>query len=719
MTNLQISDEKYNELHLFIDESGKLNSNRRNEIRFVGGVLIFGEYNSAIEKSIEYSLRRAVKEIGRKYPQDLHYFQLPPNERKKLAYVIQKQLAFFRPQFGERMYGVLIQHDEDIYPDAPIALAEQELDNRYNSMLWSLIEYYVFVSDEVNKRLTNNAAIHLHIAKKSFSLPEDEDYINTVKSLGYNVSKNPQTGQHYVQTSINAQTIRGMFTMTIRNRWKTSQRELASIEINSINYDCNSYANDSKRRTVSTPTIYLADIILGVERNRIIDERIGIKPLQQILPFLEFLEYGKQLEVAVQCKACLLENQFEALVEILADESIDPDDIRNQDVMNRLVEEFKQNPTSFHSLIEIAVREIDEPKRRSHALMTAKLVSVIYQRANVFDLLIELYSILVSFAAANHTGDIIKAEAMWNQYLELEKQTPAIGKEYGLEKVRDIILMFRSRRAVNLMDKFNFEAAENVIVEVSKDEINFRGNNADDLEFISKRRIGICYSLAGQACAFQRKQDKANEFFNYALSCFTKPEDNERIWIYRGHLACDYPEVSTDIWKEIKERLLVDFNRRFEMLDNPFAFAILMKGTLVFGDINEKQEWLKEIDDVLEFYRQSMFSIHPCGLILQSAAMLYAAVWRETGDDNAVELADYYFQQAIGSLASGEKLLRLLSNACKLRHALFLYECNPHENKKSVELALRSFVNNASEFGLSFENLSPEETLSCLRFNYW
>ncbi|MDR2704517.1 MAG: hypothetical protein LBC02_01945 [Planctomycetaceae bacterium] len=61
MANLQT--EKYNELHLFIDESGNFDSIKKNEIKLVGGVLLFGEYSNTIEQCIKDSLFMAIKSI--------------------------------------------------------------------------------------------------------------------------------------------------------------------------------------------------------------------------------------------------------------------------------------------------------------------------------------------------------------------------------------------------------------------------------------------------------------------------------------------------------------------------------------------------------------------------------------------------------------------------------------------------------------------------------
>jgi hypothetical protein len=715
MINLQ-SDNKFDELHLFIDESGSFDSTRRNEIKLVGGVLLFGEYNNAIDKGIEKSLLTAVKSLRGKYPQDLHYSMQSPKNNKIFSDTLKKQMDIFCKENDTKIYSVLIRHEEDIYSDTPRILAEREFDNRYSSMLWSLIEYCVFVSDKVNERLANDATVHLHIARKSFRLQNnDEDYVNVVRSLGYNVMQNWNTNEYYVPTSVNEQAIRGMFAIAMKNQWKTSKRTLKTIDMTPLVYDPDPQANDPKRQKESLSALYLADILLGIER-----KRLQHQSFQSILPIFESLEYGKNLDVVMRCKTCLVDNHFEGLIKILAEESIDSDDLHNQDIVNRLVKEFKQNSANFYRLYEIASENIDKPKYRNHALQTLKLLDTVYQKANIFDLFSELYSTLISFSAANHSGNIRKAEANWTHYLDLEKQVSLIGKENGLEKARDIILMFRSRRAVNLMDFFDFEAAENIIGELSKDEIHFRGNNSDDLKSMSSWRLGVCYSLMGQACAFQKKDETAKDFFRYALGCFTEPNDIERIWVYCGHLVCDFPETSTDLWNDIKKHLPTTTEQHLLWFEKPFVFAVLLKGLFVFGDLKEKQEWLNENNERLKSDLSNVLKLHPYGLILQTAAMLNAAVWHETDNVIYAEHADHFFGQAIRSLASGEKLLQFLSNACQLRRALFIKEWKPtKENSQSLNLMLQIFVRQASEFGLTLDNLSPEEALNYIRFNYW
>ncbi|MDR2169190.1 MAG: hypothetical protein LBP59_03520 [Planctomycetaceae bacterium] len=714
MTTLQ--ENKFNELHLFIDESGNFGSMSKREQKLVGGVLLFGEYSKAVERKIKNSLLAAVKSIDGKYPQSLHFCD--NNSQKKFVETLQKQLDVFRKESNTKIYGVFIRHEEDIYANTSNILAEYELDNRYKLLLWSLIEYCVFADDKVNKRLTDDAVIHLHIASKSVPLKNrDEDYINLTRSLGDNVLQNPITGEYYVAKSINEQTIQGMFSVAMKDKWITSKRKLATIDVTPLNYNLDEYSFDPKRSKESTPALYLADILIGLERQRLNGRYNGYV---QILPVLESLEYSWQLDVAMRCKACLVDDNFDALISILDEESIDPDDLHNQDIMNRLVKEFKLNPKSFHRLYEKAVKNIDYPQNRNHALQTLKLLDAVYHNANVFDLFSELYSTLITFSAANHAGDIRKAEANWNRYLELEKQISSIGKENRLEKAKDIVLMFRSRRAVNLMDMFDFEAAEKIIIDAKNDEERFRRNNSDDLEFLSTWRLGICYSLAGQACAFQKKQEAANDCFRNALSCFTEPGDLERVWVYLGHLACDFPETSIDLWNEVKEHLPTTIEQDIMLFEKPFVFAVLIKGLLVFGDINEKQEWLDRNNEILKSDLFDASKIHPYGLILQTLAMLNIAVWYETGEKIYAEYADKFFDQAIRSLASGEKLLQFLSNVCWLRRTLFIKEWQPtNENEQYLDLMLQTFVHKASEFGLAIHKLSLEEIMGCIRFNYW
>jgi len=145
-----------------------------------------------------------------------------------------------------------------------------------------------------------------------------------------------------------------------------------------------------------------------------------------------------------------------------------------------------------------------------------------------------------------------------------------------------------------------------------------------------------------------------------------------------------------------------------------------MKGMLVFGNTKENEEWLSQMDEVWESYTPDTLQTHPCGLILQTAAMLNAAVWQDTGKSIYAERANRLFDKAICSLALGKNLLQFLSNACQLRRALFLTNWKPtNENKRLLTSALEMYINKASEFGLTLSNIQPEEALTILRFNYW
>jgi hypothetical protein len=289
MTNLQTED-KFNELHLFIDESGNFDSIKKNEIKLVGGVLLFGEYNNTIEQGIKNSLLTVVQSIHGKYPQSLHYFGQSQKNHKMFSDTLKEQLDVFCKENDTKIYGVLIRNEEYLDTNVPKIIVEREFDDLYLSMLWSLIEYCVFASGEVNSRLTNDAVIHLHIARKSFRLNNnDENYINVIRSQGYTVAQNPNTGEYYVPMSVNEQAIRGMFSMTRKNQWKISERKLETVNMNPIVYNPYPAAKDPKRQKESTSALYLADITLGVERTR-----LRCKFFQSIVPILESLEYRKK-----------------------------------------------------------------------------------------------------------------------------------------------------------------------------------------------------------------------------------------------------------------------------------------------------------------------------------------------------------------------------------------------------------------------------------------
>ncbi len=711
--------EKYSELHFFLDESGLFGSTR--ELMLVGGVLLFGAYNHAVEDGIRQAMVDALGEIGGRYPNDLHfnhYRTTNPSQGKQLAASLSRRLDAWRQESGVDAYGILIRHRHDIFSGSSGILAERELDNRYISMLWSLVEHFVFVNEKVSRRLTDDAAIHLHIANRAFPFPANDDVRNLAESLGWYVVQDRNSPDQLIITSVlNGGELRGMFRVSMRDRWRLSKRNLVSVDIARLQY------HPTSDRPESTAALYLADVLLGVERRRMCahTDRTPMV-VHPPLPILDSLDYDHRLESLSFCKSRLDSGDTASLLAAVETTPFDTNDSRSKAMFDTLVDLFVKAPELFYPLYETASRNVDTPQDRRTGLELLVLLQAVHEKSKKLDLTADLYEILVPFSAANHAGDVLQANELWEHYLPLEKELPRLGPEKGLEMETS----FRCRRAVNLMDQFRFAEVEQILTDIGMKEERFRKQIAEffgtEPDRLDRRRLGICYNTLGQACSFQsadpEKRKLAESLFRSAIECFTNDSDIERAWVYLGHLACDFPENGRDLWNEVSVRLCELLDESIDALAKPFVFALLAKGALVFGDEQEKRRWNDELDKTLNEIPEEILAVHPFGLILQTSAMLNDILGRP-------DKAKARFRQAERSLMSGAELLKILATFCRLRLSLSLdkhglLDAGTKESLRNDVRFLRKRLPTAIISVIHTESVEhARDILPGVRFNYW
>lgn len=715
--------KKYDALHFFLDESG--NFTRMRDCMLVGGVLIFGDYDRAVQDGLRKAMEGAMGEIGRAYPQDMHFCELckeNPRLARQFATALNERLDAWRKTTGTQAYGVLIQHQHDIHSESPGLLAEKELDNRYISLLWALIENIVFVNEKVSRRLSDDAAIHLHIARRAFTFRKDEAVRQLAESLRWQVYDDDYHPGNYRITSIlSGPEIRGMFRVALHDRWANVGRSLASVDVAKMEY------KPINRSAETTPAMYLADVVLGVERQRMPGLYYKNQVIAQSpLPMLEKLSYDHHLEALSRSKAALESDGENVLLSLLKEQPFDVNDPQCRGIVSSLVSYLQKSPEPFYSLWESALKKVDHPSHRHKGNLLAALLEAVYRKSGVRNLQCELYSVMIPFSAANHSGDTQRANALWRTYLELENELPSLGGEAGMAFQTE----FRCRRAVSLTDQFRFLEAEKVLVEIGAKEDDFRGKMAvifnTTVENINAYRLGMCYSTLGQACAFQssrpERRGMAESLFRDALACFEKPLDQERVWVYLGHLACDFPEDGRALWEEVESHLPTFDGDNADGLDKPFVWALRLKEVLVFGDDEQKKQWLQRSAKMLKDCPQEVLAVHPFGLILQMLAMLAVSLKEE-------DEATRYFQQAEHSLGAGENLLQLLATISRLRHSLWLVQTHPGSEKKLARLeedmtrCIELVAGNDKQYFLLEPGQSPVESasqiLEKIRFNYW
>lgn len=651
--------------------------------------------------------------------------KIAPKQKQRFVTSLAGRLDQWRDEFDCDAYGILIRHRDDIYSGSSELLAERELDNRYISMLWSLIEHCVFVNEKISRCLTDDAGIHLHIANRAFLFRKDEELREIAKSLRWQVREDRNDPSKYVITSVLSETeIRGMFRMTLRNRWKHSRRHLASVDISSLNYE------PSSRAAESSPALYLADILLGVERRRMFaysDRQSALSPSP--LPILESLSYDRHLDASIQCTASLQVGGVGALVSTLENHPFSGD--VSPELRSVLVKSFRESRESFHRLFEIATKKVDHPTDRIAGQELAELLETVYRDSGLDDLQSEFSTILIPFSAANHTGDTAKANELWDRYLVLENRLPELNVDLGME----FGMQFRCRRAVNLMDQFRFREAEEILVKIGAKEEDFRNIISEfygaNVESVDRHRLGMCYSTLAQACAFQsydpEKRDLAEDLFRNALSCFESPNDRERILVYLGHLACDFPETGRDLWSEVETNLFVQPGRQVDGLEKPFVLAVLLKGILVFGDPEQKKNAATFYGKTLNDYPDHLFRYHPYGLILQCLGLLNIELWKETKENGLRTQSLAFLEWSRKSLDSGGFLLRTLASVAGVRRGLFLHGMDRLTEKDQnvfsnqvlfLEKRLGGLLGGTSSCSAAIHDRA-ETLLKNIRFNYW
>ncbi|MDR3110839.1 MAG: hypothetical protein LBU65_14315 [Planctomycetaceae bacterium] len=672
--------QKHSELHLFIDESGKFS---KRDINLVGGVLLFGQFDAAVQSGIKGAIFNACQSVDVQYPP--HYNQLGDNA-EIFSGAVTKNLEKWQKRTDTSIYGIFIHHKKDIYENAPPLLNEREIDNRYLSMVWSLIEHLCFASEEVANRITDSAKIHLHIAARKFPiLPEERDYF---ENLGYEIMRyrNIETGElEYTGNakSLQSSDIVALFRSVQRTRWTNSKLILETVTVDSINY----FDEYSINKPESPSPLYLADIVLGVERKRLRSHSGMIA--QRTLPIFESLEYEPVLEAVMQYKAYIANDNLEALFGSIAENPFDPSDLQNQDFVDELVTEYKKNKEPFNRLYETAVELVDHPLQREKAVKLSKLLNAIIEKSSEVDLQSKLYSLLFDFSFANHTGNVVKGNSIWEQWLKYEPQLPSLGLECGMNFYTD----FRLRRAVNLMDTFQYAEAEAVLLDGNTKEEDRRMKAAELFnckpEQIDAVQIGKIYNTLGQSLAFQGNDLQwAENSFRYAIECFKEENDIERSWVYLGHLACDHPDKLAHLWTEANEHLPGGDAPRIK----PFVFALKLKAILLFYGATEQDEWIKVSLNVLQNCPDNVRSEHPWGMVIQTTALICAKLYRETNDNIKRTIANDLFDWAIDSFSHGESMLQHIGNVCKLR-------------KK--------------QFNGAHLTTGEQEQINQLRFNYW
>lgn len=734
----------YRDLHLFIDETGDIAGDKHDPLRAVGGVLCFGDYDASYDQFLREILTRNLKNIAGKFPQDLHFSQsaLEYAQLDDFARAVGQELVAWQTD-QPHLYGVVMLHHEDIWgAHLHSTFAEDSRDNRYQAMLWALIEALVFLDPKITERLAPRWTLHLHVASRQVPFRGSGEERAMLASRGFEFDK--RDGVHFMVRPLNARDLHQQFELSMRQRWKTPHVELGQVEVESIEY------NDATRP--SAAALYLADLYLGQFRGA----KLRKQPLNILHTYRRF-EYGPWHEQLVDMHLAAANGEIQRFLShrrAFGSHDLDKDS-RYHTLASQLAAKIKPEvaarPELLFAELEAASAQVDVPGQSTAGSRRATETIELWKACGEVPLRAEILYLQTQLSHANHTGDIHLSDQLWQHFLALEQRFD----ELGLDGLR-LRAELRNRRAVSLTDHFRLDEARDTLMSL----IDAQETLADFIARFHPQRedsapnptLGALFGTLGQVEAFSKEYSAAESFFREALQYFDHPRDIERQWVYLGHVACD--TGNRDLWQEVAAALSQQGSLSAAIESgNQYLFALILKAHLALYDAAEYQNLLDHFsaERALADFSAEDRRHHPFGLIYQLYGMLYEALASaediQQGDRNfhAKQALNWYGEAARQMTTNSGALLNLLGLGATLRRELFHADLSVANTQQpdGIRVAFIRFRNHLQEhFGDHawrelqggkasgfFGRLDPgpehnfstraRAVLDGIRFNYW
>ncbi len=771
----------YDELQVYIDESGNLNQPGKEEILLVGGILVwrlkdtdksfkkYKDIDSLLKKCLEEAL---VETYHCKDYSYLHYYDKDCRAiEKKVKEVAWDKKNEFLLNLSLRLdeciedigknelfeiNGFFVLHKEDMNLQSSSLVSEESMDNRYLSMLKFGLEHLLFVCEKTRSRLTKNARVSIQVANR-----RTESHYNTqqqaesdkklYKSKGYKPELSNTT---ITVSSILSKEGLGVMLSDISKRWH-SMLELEPGELSSISYG---------NKMLSDAGYYLADLFLGQKRNAIKWDKSN----DCILPEYTSISYESASD---ELAKCVNAPNITTFIDLLW---------RRPDlVCTDIFKEFKSGIApkltidDICPLLEKVKKEVDSVKPDDLFLHTQSIMT------NFQDLVQynpeldcnETWKLTdwIELSQANHLGNIEYANDIWKRYVEHKKAG------FGFEN-RELELDFDTemtlRRVVNLMDRFRYTEAKQLTHELcEKQEYVYNVFKEQDTQQIQYRPdLGRCYSTLGQIKAFMARTEtdylEAVKLFKQTLQFYDPKNDKQgdivRTWIYIGHVACDLQwhgmNSARELWNEICSKLQLSLHNENDWtflktdIDHRYYLALQMKAILLFDDIAIIPPFIKAwnnpdniIANVIDKEKNSPKAlIHPFGFILQTLAMLYARLYREEPTDENWKKTIETYDVAINVIkAQKTKLFDFLALITEMRQSLFKIETHDNEEEREhlhdIYLDVKALLccdfgegaweentegEDSGYFGSHIRKNDPvtknaQQIIDMIQFNYW
>lgn len=664
------------ELHLFIDESGKLTGRpAAGHVMLVGGLLVLGSYTPDDDDALRQALRDAAAAAGVGFPQGLHVGAAghSPETWRRLRDGVAEGVREWAGPDADAAHAVAITHRQDAYDGGSGLFAERDHDNRYVRMLVALLEQLLFVDESVADRLTPDAAVHLHLANRQYVFAADPSKRLELEAQGYTVRQRSD-GRMSVDQSLTEREVLAYLRMSCWDRWAGAKLRIGSVRVRSIDYQAGR----------SDAGLYLADLLLGDARRRMAPAagRGRVKP---ILPALIELEYGPWLHAVADAKAAAVAGDVDAyLATRQAAERYAAGRPRERRALAGLdaaaAKALRPSVDHLARVLEDACRDVDVPGRSAAGLRKAQWARSMFPRNGraAIPARLAAMEIQARLSAANHAGDRPAAEAAWDEFAALGPAVRALGAE-GLRLETEV----SNRRAVTLTDQFRFDEAEAVLRSLADRREAYRGSVSKAFgdggggpALPPDRELGACYGSLGQVCALRGgpgDDGRAEALFRNAIACFADPADVERQWVYLGHLACDRGEAGRRLWNEAVGNLPRLHKASPVAGDGTqYQLALQAKGALIFGGDPGQRTFLAgwQRQYPLRQFDPEALDRHPFGLIFQAAGLLCARGWRRTGSEALRKQARSWFDVATRRMSDGGPLLKVLACAAQLHKSL-------------------------------------------------
>lgn len=762
-----MSQNKFNELHLFVDETGLLANidaynpkTRGKDLCLVGGVVFWGEYDKFDARLAKILKETVATHYGIDSWSELHYYDSEGAQKlgaeywpKKNAFLAALRDELQRDACADRFQGVSIRHESDLGAPSSL-LSENEEDNRYLFMLQSLIEQVVF-SDETARRLTKDAKIVVRIASRQLVLPRGDARIPLIKArldrLARRLYLKPSERRLYyekvdrfeVPYFHNEKDIRNATTAFLKYRRPDATYDFNDQRVETINY--NRFDNQGRYKELSASGYYLADIFLGQKRNALSARAPKSGDAASfVVPEFKSWTYEPASEELARCDADLANGggYFDDLLwsqpDLVANplfaefknklaQTLSAKNLRRYwdrlrfDIDASRSEAFNQARATFVNVDEIT-RLRSEERRREDA-----------QKFPKDDAENQLSRAWVRFAIANHSGDVAEGERVWQDIANLEPLYRRLSPEKELEFRTETGL----RRAVNLLDAFRFDEARRIVAElIERQEETLRFvQSSKFFEDRTKRfQLGRCYSQLGQIEACSGSFESARKLFEQAAAQYdatTDAADLERNAIYLGHVACDMCRFAVgDCGKSLWAQTLANvptLKRDSQINDNLLSLKNLNDDNRYWAPLLLKGVWLFENDDqvadLLDDWdasplKRSIYqrlnekrSEWPDGAVLQSVAESRARLYRKLRTTPFFESTRNAFNDAISALQKEDSpLMNFLAAVARLRKALWLVDADRPDASRELQAAVESAI--TSRASLSPSSKSNVQTTS-------